>query len=120
MVSPEHRRPDVVDAAAVPVPFGRSAAITCTLPTDAIDDRLTDWQTLLDHAVKRVELGDGLRVEFEPTVPGEELMRLVIAEQSCCGFLRFAITADERGIALEIRSEADGVALVRELFGERA
>lgn len=122
MTSSEQQRPDgrVAAVGSVAVPLGRNPVTACALPAGAIDDRLTEWATVLDHAARRIELGDGIRVEFEPTVQDADMMRLVRAEQTCCNFLRFAITADERGVALEVRSEAAGVAVVRELFGDQS
>ncbi len=38
------------------------------------------------------------------------------AEQTCCAFLRFAITVDERGLAVEVRSQPDGLDVIRALF----
>jgi hypothetical protein len=47
----------------------------------------------------------------------DELMRLVAAEQDCCQFFQFAITVDQRGIALEVRAPADAQAIITTIFG---
>jgi len=91
--------------------------IACTLPADALRGHLDDWRALLRHAGRRVPLDDGVRIEFAPSVPETELMRLVTAEQDCCQFLRFAITVDNRGIALEVRAPHDAGSIIEGLFG---
>ncbi len=66
-------------------------------------DRLNEWRTVLAYASSRTRGGDGaLRIEFAD-VPVADLARLVVAEQQCCAFLSFAITVDDRGVALEVR-----------------
>ena len=42
------------------------------------------------------------------------------AEQGCCTFFAFAITIDDRGIALEVRAPADAADLVTAVFGAPA
>lgn len=108
------RRPD-----PKPVVLGRrdDPEIACTLPADAIDDRLADWQRLLDHVVGREPVDGGLRLAFGPDVPGDELLRLTTAEQTCCAFFAFAITVDHRGLALEVRAPGQAADLVTEVFG---
>ena len=91
--------------------------VACSLGSESLSGRLDEWQTLLRHAVERREIDDGVRVEFDRAVPAAELMRLVAAEQDCCQFLRFAITVDARGVALEVRGPSDARAIVESLFG---
>jgi len=91
--------------------------IACTLDPGAMPDRLADWRALLDQAKSRTTALDGaFRVEFNDGVELGELARLVLAEQQCCAFLAFAITVDERGIALEVRAPADATDIVANLF----
>ena len=54
---------------------------------------------------------------FSPGTAVGELAELAAAEQGCCGFFRFAITIDDRGIGLEVTAPPEAVELVRELFG---
>jgi DNA-binding transcriptional MerR regulator len=91
--------------------------IACTLSPDALRGQLRDWQELLAHAARRHQLDDGVRVEFAPSAPADELMRLVSAEQNCCQFLRFAITVDTRGTALEVSGPKDAGSIINGLFG---
>jgi hypothetical protein len=82
-------------------------------------ERLAQWNAVVSHAQNRVAAtGGGLRIEFGDGVELDRLARLAEAEQHCCAFLAFALTVDQRGIALEIRAPADAAGLVAELFGE--
>lgn len=99
---------------------GSEVPIACSLRPDALRGQLQDWAGLLAHATGRAELSDGLRVQFGATVSADEVMRLVAAEQSCCQFLRFAITVDARGIGLEISGPDDARAIINALFGAPA
>ena len=94
--------------------------VACSLGSDSLRGRLGEWQNLLQHAVDRRPIDDGVRVEFDGAVPTGELMRLVAAEQDCCQFFRFAITVDTRGIALEVRAPPEARPIVEWLFGATA
>jgi DNA-binding transcriptional MerR regulator len=94
--------------------------IACTLQPGALRGQIEDWQALLAHAARRHPLDDGVRVELAGSAPADELMRLVAAEQDCCQFLRFAITVDTRGVALEVRGPEDAGAIIEGLFGAPA
>jgi DNA-binding transcriptional MerR regulator len=95
--------------------------IACTLESEAIPDRLAEWQAVLDRAVSRTTATDGaLRVEFDDPIHLSELARLVAAEQHCCAFFSFTITVDVRGIALEVRASDGASDIVAFLFGQPA
>ncbi len=92
--------------------------IACTLETDALPDRLVEWQAILDLARSRTTAADGaLRIEFDADLELGELARLVTAEQHCRAFFSFAITVDARGIALEVHAPGDASDIVASLFG---
>jgi hypothetical protein len=82
--------------------------------------RLADWDDLLAHVARRTPLDGGVRCEFGVSVPVEQLMRLVAAEQDCCQFFQFAITVDTRGIALEVRAPAGARSILESMFGAAA
>ena len=82
-----------VSLSARPAAAGESA-IACTLSAGSMKGRLADWQELLAHVECREAIEGGVRSVFAPSVPIDELMRLVAAEQDCCQFFRFAITVD--------------------------
>lgn len=92
-------------------------AIACTLPAGSIKGRIADWQSLLAHVERREPIAAGIRSVFAHTVPTDELIRLVAAEQDCCQFFRFAITVDSRGIALEVRASEDALSIIESMFG---
>ena len=111
-------RPQFISLGSKPArePSG-SAPIACTLSSDALKGRLEDWQQLLGHVSRRESIDGGVRAAFMTSVPLDELMRLVAAEQDCCQFLSFAITVDARGIGLEITAPLDALPIVESLFG---
>jgi hypothetical protein len=91
--------------------------IACSLEAAEMPGRLDDWQRLLEHVRQRSPIDDGVRLEFEPGVPTDELIRLVHAEQDCCNFFRFAITVDRRGTALEVSASPEARPVVDAVFG---
>jgi len=98
---------------------GAEAAIACTLPAGSMTGRIADWQSLLGHVERRESIEGGVRSVFAPSVPADELIRLVAAEQDCCPFFRFVITVDTRGLALEVRAPEDVRPIVESMFGAR-
>lgn len=95
----------------------RSTAVACTLDGAAVPGRVREWNDLLAYLTARDVLEDGMRLELDDAVPIDELARLVRAEHSCCRFFAFAVTVDERGVALEVRAPPAGMDMVTALFG---
>jgi MerR family transcriptional regulator, copper efflux regulator len=91
--------------------------IACTLSAGSISGRITDWRSLLAHVERREQIDGGVRSVFTASVPTDELVRLVAAEQDCCRFFQFAITFDTRGVALEVRAPADAQPIIESMFG---
>lgn len=107
----------------VPVALGQPAepAVACTLPGDEVSGRVADWRHLLGFVrARQATVDGGLRLVLDDETPLDELARLVRAEQGCCSFVAFAITVDERGVALEVRAPADAADLVTAVFGAAA
>lgn len=94
--------------------------LACSLTAGEVGDRVDDWQSLLAHAVAREPIPGGVRLAFGPTLPLDDLLRLVTAEQSCCQFFAFAITVDARGVGLEVTAPAEAAPVVEALFGAAA
>ena len=91
--------------------------VACTLEQGDLPQRLTDWQTVLSHALDRGVIdGNGVRVTLDDAVDVGDLAHLVAAEQRCCAFFSFAITIDQRGVALEVRAPDDAAEIVAALF----
>jgi MerR family transcriptional regulator, copper efflux regulator len=93
------------------------AAIACTLNAEAMPGRWREWQELQGFVTTRSPLTDGLRLEFDPSVPIAELVGLCAAEHDCCRFFAFAVTIDGRGVGLEVRVPPDGLPIAVALFG---
>ncbi len=94
-----------------------SPDVSCSLDAERMPDRLREWQELLVHVTLRTALDGGLRLVLDEATPVAELVRLVEAERSCCGFFSFSITVDGRGLALEVRAPAAAREMVDALFG---
>jgi hypothetical protein len=101
-------------------PEPNALPIACTLAAASMKGRLDDWQALMSHVERREPIDDGVRAVFASSVPTDELIRLVVAEHDCCQFLRFTITVDTRGIALEVRAPHGARAIVESMFGAPA
>jgi len=95
-------------------------AIACTLRSDAMADRMEDWQRMLGYVVGRSGLDGGIRLTLAPHTPVDEVARLATAEQACCAFMAFALTVDGRGVGLEVRASDDALPIVLALFGAPA
>jgi MerR family copper efflux transcriptional regulator len=116
---------ETAPAAAVPVPLasarGASSAddppIACTLSPDDVPGRIDDWHRLLSWADRREALDGGVRVVLRDGAPVGELAELARAEQGCCTFFSFSLTADARGAALEVRAPEEAADLVASVFG---
>ena len=91
--------------------------ICCTLGVDERDDRVEAWRQVLAGAAGSAEIPGGVRVSFDAPAPVEELARLATAEHECCRFFSFALTVDERGVALEVTAPDEASPLVESLFG---
>ncbi len=97
-------------AAATAVP------IVCTLDDERVDGRLDDWRALLARVGSRDAVDHGARLTFEAGTAAADVARLAEAEQQCCRFFGFALTIDERGLALEITSPDDAAPLIDAFF----
>ena len=106
-----------VNLSTKPDPNVGEPAIACTLSAGSMKGRLADWQALLAHVERREPIDEGVRSLFATSVPMSDLIGLVAAEQDCCQFLRFSITVDIRGIALEVRAPHDALPMVESMFG---
>ena len=92
--------------------------IACTLSAGSMKGRIGGLAGVALARVERREAIDGgVRSVFAPSVPIDDLMRLVAAQQDCCQFFRFAITVDTRGVAVEVRAPEDALSIVESMFG---
>ena len=89
--------------------------------------RIHDWERLLapdpdrrTGVVGRHAVDGGVRLVLGPDTDVAEVARLAAAEQGCCGFFRFALSIDDRGVGLEVRAPDEAADLVTALFGAAA
>ena len=92
--------------------------LVCTLPGADRPERYAQWRAVVERAHSRDDIDGGVRLTFGADLELDSLVRLVAAEQRCCSFFAFAMTVDERGVALEVRAPADGRPLLDALFGD--
>ena len=100
-----------------PVSLIAKPEIACTLDGSMMPGRLDDWRQLLSFVSRREAIDSGVRLIFAADVSPGSLIDLVAAEQQCCRFFGFAITVDERGLALEVRAPSDAQPILTALFG---
>jgi MerR family transcriptional regulator, copper efflux regulator len=96
----------------------RDAPIVCSLGPAAAPERLREWQALLDRVEARRATPDGavLRFPLDPDLLGA-LSTVAAKEVACCSFFTFTLSIDAHAAWLSVAAPADGVLLVRELFG---
>lgn len=102
-----------------PAVENQPVTISCSLSAAEVPSRVRAWEDVLTHVVNREWTGtDGLRLTFADTIDLSELASLVSAEQGCCAFFDFAITVDNRGVALEVGTPPDGRDVLIALYGQ--
>jgi hypothetical protein len=96
---------------------GDDAPIACTLSAAGMEAQLAAWRDLLTGVTEREPLDEGLRLTFGPGTDPAAVATLAAAEHGCCAFLRFALTINARGLALEVRTREDTQEVLVALFG---
>jgi MerR family copper efflux transcriptional regulator len=94
--------------------------IACALGATDMPGRLAAWQAALAPVVTREPICGGVRLVFPAGTAVAALADLASAEHDCCMFFGFAITIDNRGVALEVTGPDDAIDLVHSLFGAAA
>jgi len=106
---------------ATPLPVAlASVPLTCTLDAAEMPERLLEWRDVVAHVVDRAAIEGGTRLQLDAATPLDHLALLLEAEHGCCSFFAFALTVDSRGVGLEVRAPAEGMAMVDSLFAEVA
>lgn len=90
----------------------------CSLDLDDRPARLAEWRALIAHAIDRTPIDGGTRLALGPEADLAEAGRLMAAEASCCSFFAFALTVDDRGTALEVRSPIEARSAIDALLGD--
>lgn len=96
---------------------GGGRAVACTLDATAQDERLRQWERVLDGA-DRTPIEGGLRLHLSGAADTAELVRLVAAERRCCNFIVFDLHLGERTV-LEVRAPAHAQDLLAGIFAGR-
>jgi hypothetical protein len=88
--------------------------VACTLTASDITDRVTQWQEVLDGAI-RVPIPDGLRLTLSAD-RAAAVAGLAAEEQKCCAFFDFRLHLDGPSLHVEVRAPEAGTELLMELF----
>jgi hypothetical protein len=109
-----------VELAPLPtrVVAGADPPIVCTLGADQMDDRLTEWRSVLARIVDRQPIDGGVRLRFPPG-PGlaATVADLAEREHGCCSFFDFTVRIEAAGLALDVRAPEAAADLVDAVFG---
>jgi hypothetical protein len=92
--------------------------IACTLSPDQYNDRTNDLAALAARALRsREQTVGGERLTFEDSAETErELRAAIVAESSCCAFLRMDLQRVDDGLVLDIAGPQDARPIIAELF----
>jgi hypothetical protein len=92
--------------------------VACTLDAAGFQTQSDRWAHLLASAgIERVEIEDGLELQFraEPGVD-QELRELVAVETECCSWASWTVVSEPGRLVLRVRSNGDGIAAIHSLF----
>jgi uncharacterized protein (TIGR03086 family) len=91
------------------VPNRGAAPVACTLGADDAAARWGRWQQLHHKVAPVAHCGDGVLEVCYPPEPGvvEELTALAAAEQACCSFATWTVTAVEGQPVLRVAAPAE-------------
>lgn len=111
--TPEDERAPAYHREVVRIP------IACTLETSDVPVQLARWQTVLSADVDRVErAGPVARLVLSDGADVHRVIEVAQAEQSCCGFLAFALEISGDGLTLRIESPPDGEPVLAALLDQ--
>lgn len=89
--------------------------VACSLEEGHYRERITQWRALLEDC-RREPAISGMRATL-PADRAPALTELVLAEQSCCGFLNFSLTFDGPTISLTVTGPEHAQSLIAQLGG---
>lgn len=96
---------------------GNSPFVACKLEPDLVGGRIDDWKAMVDQAVDRDRLPDGIRLRFSRDIDVATLSQLAADEQGCCGFFAFDIGIHADSVTLEVSGPAAAQPVITALFG---
>jgi hypothetical protein len=97
-----------------------AVALACSLPEDALRERMAGVRGLLSRATERRPLDDGALLRFSGDDEAARLLLdFVLFERRCCSALAFELVFEppHDAVALRVRGGGEGVALARALAG---
>jgi len=110
-------QPAAATRSELPIAPDRLVGAACTLNSDELRERLTEWRALRDRATAIEPLPGGARLAFEATESVAPIADLVSRESVCCSFYTFTLRVDGPVRQLDISAGAGGEAAVRALVG---
>jgi hypothetical protein len=91
--------------------------IACTLTSDEMVDRGTEWSAMIRRATARAATDDGVRLTFpRASTIAAELADLCAREVECCAFFVFTISITSEFVTLEVTAPAEARELVTALI----
>jgi len=93
-------------------------ALDCSLAPDDLADRGRSWLGLEPMLVDRLPVEGGFQARYrdEPGV-GDRLRALATAEQGCCGWALWTVTAHDGLCTLTVTGPADKMGALASAFG---
>ncbi len=91
--------------------------VACSLGSSAAATRLEEWRRATTHTLRREAIDGGVRLVLGADAPVDDVLRLARAEHSCCPFFAFALTVDDRGVALEVTAPPEAADAITAVFG---
>jgi DNA-binding transcriptional MerR regulator len=101
-----------------PEPPAAEPVVACSLESDAVPDRVTQWQALVARSLRREPIDGGMALTFavSPDLVADAA-RLAAAEQSCCAFFAFTLRLTTGELRLEVQAPADAADVLAAMFG---
>lgn len=108
------------DADSSPIAIPGAVALSCSLPEEALRERMAEVRGFLSRATERRPLNDGALLRFSGDDEAARLLLdFVLFERRCCSALAFELVFEppHDAISLRVRGGGEGVALARALAG---
>jgi hypothetical protein len=93
-----------------------SDAIPCELSEPDRDERGSEWRSLRPWVRSRVRTDEGFRLTFDAAAR-ERIEQLAAAEQSCCGWATWSVSAGGDHVVLDVSGPQAPVDALAAAFG---
>lgn len=108
---PDRDQPCVPDCTFL----GNDQALSCSLDGDQYRDRAEQWQQILQGGVRSLVPG-GVQVTL-PSERATELAALILAEQTCCGFVNFTLRFEGSMVVMMLTAPDPAQRIISDLTG---